>query len=217
MTTAKQRKREDARRRAKAAAAAAARQERLRRRWRYGAIAAVIAVIAVGVALVTSRDSGDNDVSTTDTTATTGPTTETTAAAVSVKGKPCVAMAADPPPGAPAVPVKEGPAPTALITEDLKSGTGAVVNPGETVTVNYIGVSCSSGEIFDTSYGAQPATFSLDGVIKGWTDGIPGMKIGGQRLLGIPSDLAYGPQGRPGIPPDESLWFVVEVLDAKPT
>ena len=62
-----------------------------------------------------------------------------------------------------------------------------------TVTVNYIGVSCSTGKVFDSSYSpGQPVTFPLNQVIKGWTEGIPGMKVGGQRLLGIPPALAYG-------------------------
>jgi peptidylprolyl isomerase len=91
--------------------------------------------------------------------------------------------------------------------------------PKDTVTVNYIGVSCSTGKIFDSSYSRnQPATFPLSGVIKGWTDGIPNMKVGGQRLLGIPPDQGYGSQGQPPtIAPNETLWFVVEVLDTKPT
>ena len=91
---------------------------------------------------------------------------------------------------------------------------------GATVTVNYIGVSCSTGVIFDSSYKTNPptpATFSLSGVIPGWTQGIPGMNVGGKRLLGIPGDLAYGAAGRPrSIAPDETLWFVVEMLDVKP-
>ncbi len=69
------------------------------------------------------------------------------------------------------------------------------------MTVNYIGVSCSTGAIFDSSYQASPPgpiTLSLDRVIPGWTQGIPGMKVGGQRLLGIPSEMAYGATGSPG-------------------
>ena len=87
----------------------------------------------------------------------------------------------------------------------------------QTLTVNYIGVSCSTGKIFDSSYkSGQPASFPLTGVIPGWQQGIPGMKVGGQRLLGIPPALGYGSQGAPpDIAPDETLWFVVEVVDAK--
>ncbi|MCA1692546.1 MAG: FKBP-type peptidyl-prolyl cis-trans isomerase [Actinobacteria bacterium] len=113
--------------------------------------------------------------------------------------------------------MKTGPPPTALVKEDLKVGDGAEVSPGATITVQYIGVACSTGKIFDSSYSRnQPATFPLSNVIKGWQDGIPGMKVGGQRLLGIPGAQAYGPQGRPpSIAPDEALWFVVEVTEVK--
>ena len=59
--------------------------------------------------------------------------------------------------------------------------------------------------------------FSLSGVIPGWTNGIPGMQVGGQRLLGIPPDQGYGAQGSPpDIAPGETLWFVVEIVDTKP-
>ena len=100
--------------------------------------------------------------------------------------------------------------------KDLKIGTGAIVKPGATVTVDYIGVSCSTGKIFDSSYSRnQPATFPLSGVIPGWTQGIPGMRVGGERLLGIPPALGYGSSGQPPeIAPDETLWFVVHVRSA---
>ena len=81
-----------------------------------------------------------------------------------------------------------------------------------TVVADYIGVSCSTGKIFDASYTTgQPVTFPLAQVIPGWQQGLVGMKVGGKRLLGIPSDLAYGPSGRDPIAPDEALWFVVEL------
>jgi len=134
------------------------------------------------------------------------------AAASTSSAAPCVAMTDLPPAGAPYVPVHVGPPPTQLVTEELRAGTGPKVQPGDTVTVNYIGVKCSDGKIFDSSYSrGQPATFALSDVIPGWQQGIPGMQVGGQRLLGIPPDLAYGAAGRPGIPPNETLWFVVEL------
>lgn len=142
------------------------------------------------------------------------PTTTTTVPFVqSAAQKPCVAVTDPLPKGAPAVPVKVGPAPTTLIAEDLTPGTGADVVPTSTINVDYIGVACSTGKIFDSSYSTgQPASFSLDGVIKGWSQGLVGMKTGGSRLLGIPSDLAYGPSGQGAdIGPDEALWFVVNV------
>ncbi len=142
------------------------------------------------------------------------PTTTTTVPFVqSAAQKPCVAVTDPLPTGAPAVPVKVGPAPTTLIAEDLTPGTGADVVPTSTINVDYIGVACSTGKIFDSSYKTgQPASFSLNGVIKGWSEGLVGMKAGGSRLLGIPSDLAYGPSGQGAdIGPDEALWFVVDV------
>jgi peptidylprolyl isomerase len=116
------------------------------------------------------------------------------------------------PSGAPDVPVAVGPAPTKLIVKDLKVGTGAVIPAGATITANYIGVACSTGRIFDSSYAHGGAIqFPLTGVIQGWTNGIPGMKVGGIRLLGIPADQAYGATPpTPDIAPNEALWFVVQ-------
>jgi peptidylprolyl isomerase len=104
-----------------------------------------------------------------------------------------------------------------LVIKDLKVGPGAVVTASQTLTVDYIGVSCSTGKIFDSSYATgQPASFPLSGVIPGWQQGIPGMKVGGERLLGIPPKLGYGSTGQPpSIAPDETLWFVVHVISAK--
>jgi len=172
-------------------------------------------VLALGVVFLLSRGGDDDDstdVATTDTT-TTSPLDNPASAA----GKPCVPVADPLPTGAPAVPVKVGPPPTQLIKEDLQVGTGATVGARDTVTAHYIGVSCSTGKIFDSSYSrGQPTPFALSGVIKGWTDGIPGMQVGGQRLLGIPADQGYGAQGNPpDIAPNEALWFVVEIVDTK--
>ncbi len=169
-------------------------------------------IVAVAV-FVSSRGGGSSKVETAATT------TAPEAAVGSAAGKPCVPVSDALPAGAPPVAVKVGPPPTALVSEDMKVGTGATVGANDTVTVNYIGVSCSTGKIFDSSYSRnQPATFPLSGVIKGWTNGIPNMKVGGQRLLGIPPDQAYGAAGQPPtIAPDETLWFVVEVLDTKPS
>jgi peptidylprolyl isomerase len=166
----------------------------------------IAGVVVIGVVVAIAISSGGG-----------GGKKKSSAAAAAGK-KTCVAVKDPLPAGAPEIPVKVGPAPTQLVKEDLKPGTGPDVTPGETVTVNYIGATCTTGKIFDSSYSRdQPATFSLNGVIKGWTDGIPGMKVGGQRLLGIPADQAYGAQGQPpDIGPNEPLWFVVEVTDAKP-
>ena len=191
----------------------AARARALARRRRAIRIGVVAVALALAAVFLASRGGEPTDVATTNSTL---PAEEPDLA--SAAGKPCVPLADPLPPGAPSVPVKVGPPPTQLVVEDLKVGTGATVSPTDTVTVNYIGVSCSSGKIFDSSYArGQPATFPLSGVIKGWTDGIPNMKVGGQRLLGIPPEQAYGKQSQPPtIGPNETLWFVVEMVEAKP-
>ena len=173
----------------------------------------VLVIVAGGAATLFGGDGDDTkDASTTSTTGTSLPETE------SAQGKPCVAQTGEPPPGAPGVPVKEGQPPEELVAEDLEEGDGPEVPEGATVTVNYIGVACSTGAVFDDSYSrGEPATFPLSGVIVGWQKGIPGMKAGGRRLLGIPSDQAYGPAGSPPtIAPDETLWFVVELISFEP-
>jgi FKBP-type peptidyl-prolyl cis-trans isomerase len=102
-----------------------------------------------------------------------------------------------------------------LQTTDLKVGTGAEAKSNSTVTVNYTGAVAATGIIFQSSLDSgQPATFGLNQVIKGWTEGIPGMKVGGERQLVIPADLAYGanpPQGS-GIPANANLVFNVTLL-----
>jgi peptidylprolyl isomerase len=207
------RQRQKARRRAQQAAVAAARKRRARRRLAARIVLGAVLVGGVIAGIVALLGNDEEEVATQNTTTTVAVSTSVASAA----GKPCVPLAGTPPAGAPTVPVKVGPPPADLVTEDLKFGTGAPVAPGATVTVNYIGVSCSTGKIFDSSYKTgQPATFPLAQVIPGWQEGIPGMKVGGQRLLGIPPQKAYGPTGRPpDIAPQETLWFVVEVLDAK--
>lgn len=76
---------------------------------------------------------------------------------------------------------------------DLVEGTGEAVPAGARVTVHYTGAYAVNGEIFESSKdGGQPITFGLNEVIKGWTDGVPGMKVGGTRRLIIPGDQAYG-------------------------
>jgi peptidylprolyl isomerase len=111
------------------------------------------------------------------------------------------------------VPVEVGPRPTKLVIKDLTPGTGAEVQAGATVTVNYIGVACSTGAVFDQSYTKQPIAFPLTGVIPGFRDGLIGMKVGGRRLLGIPPDQGYGNQGAgPQVAPGETLWFVIDLV-----
>ena len=104
----------------------------------------------------------------------------------------------------------------ALGSLDLVVGDGADVVVGATVEVNYCGIGLSSRTLFDSSWSrGTPAAFPLDpgGLIQGWIDGLPGMKVGGERLLLIPGSLAYGanPPAGAGIAPDETLVFIVQV------
>lgn len=111
-----------------------------------------------------------------------------------------------------------GTAITQLQEIDLQPGTGAVVKPGATVTVDYTGAVASSGTIFQSSKDTgQPVTFPLSGVIAGWSQGIPGMKVGGTRRLLIPANLAYGanPPAGSGIPANADLVFDVTVHSVK--
>lgn len=103
----------------------------------------------------------------------------------------------------------------------LKEGTGESPTAADTVTVHYRGT-LLDGTVFDSSYDRkdaqgkvkpEPATFPLRGVIKGWTEGLQLMKKGGKFEFYIPPALAYGAQGRPGIPPNAVLIFQVELLD----
>jgi peptidylprolyl isomerase len=105
--------------------------------------------------------------------------------------------------------------PGGLKVTDLRVGTGAVARAGRTVTVHYRGT-LTNGTKFDASYDrGEPFSFLLGGgqVIKGWDQGVAGMKVGGKRKLVIPGSLAYGPNSpTPAIPPNATLVFVVELL-----
>ena len=100
-----------------------------------------------------------------------------------------------------------------LVTSDLVAGTGAVVNSNSTLTVHYTLYAGSSGKLVETSWSSgQPATFALAQVIPGWQQGMLGMKTGGRRLLIIPPDLGYGPNGSGPIGKNETLVFVVDLV-----
>lgn len=99
----------------------------------------------------------------------------------------------------------------ALQAIDTQPGSGDTVKPGDTVTVDYTGALAASGVIFESSKDTgQPATLSLREVIAGWSQGIPGMKVGGTRRLLIPGNLAY-PQGKGSIPPNADLVFDISL------
>ncbi len=105
-----------------------------------------------------------------------------------------------------------------LQIEDLTPGTGPEAKAGKTVTVHYVGT-LTDGKKFDSSRDrGQGFTFRLGAgqVIKGWDQGVAGMKVGGLRKLTIPPELGYGREGFPGaIPPNATLVFEVELLEVK--
>lgn len=100
---------------------------------------------------------------------------------------------------------------------DLKKGDGKAASKDSTVTAHYTGALAKNGEIFESSKDiGQPVTFPLADVIKGWQEGVPGMKEGGTRRLIIPAELAYGESGKPPkIGPNEPLVFDIELISVK--
>jgi peptidylprolyl isomerase len=109
----------------------------------------------------------------------------------------------------------EGPAPTELVITDLVVGTGAEATPGATVDVHYLGVEFETGEQFDASWDrGESINFPLSGLIAGWQEGIPGMKVGGRRQLVIPPALAYGESGGHRLS-GKTLVFTIDLLGVK--
>lgn len=116
------------------------------------------------------------------------------------------------------VPKADTPDDVGLLGVDVvKKGDGPPVEAGQTLTVRYLGQVYPDGPVFDESYSAKkPATFSLDGVIQGWQQGLEGQTVGSRVILTIPSELGYGATGSPpDIPPNADLIFVIDILDAK--
>jgi peptidylprolyl isomerase len=110
----------------------------------------------------------------------------------------------------------DGPEPTELVIRDIEIGTGAEAQPGSTVDVHYLGVDFESGEEFDSSWSRnQSIDFPLNNLIKGWQQGIPGMKVGGRRELICPPNLAYGPAGGGHRLSGRTLIFVIDLLGVK--
>lgn len=106
----------------------------------------------------------------------------------------------------------DGPAPTELVITDLVVGDGAEAVPGGRVTVHYVGVDFETGEQFDASWDrGQTIEFPLAGLIAGWQEGIPGMRVGGRRQLVIPPRLAYGESGGHRLS-GRTLVFVIDLV-----
>ncbi|MGB0970070.1 MAG: FKBP-type peptidyl-prolyl cis-trans isomerase [Mycobacterium sp.] len=116
----------------------------------------------------------------------------------------------------PEIDFPEGPAPTELVIEDIVVGDGPEAVPGANVEVHYVGVEYDTGEEFDSSWNrGESIEFPLRGLIQGWQDGIPGMKVGGRRKLTIPPAHAYGPSGGGHRLSGKTLIFVIDLLAAR--
>jgi peptidylprolyl isomerase len=119
----------------------------------------------------------------------------------------------------PQVDVPEGSPSYQLELEDLEVGEGDEAGPGNVVEVHYVGVSWSTGRQFDASWDrGDTFKFGLGKgqVIRGWDEGVAGMKVGGRRRITIPPDMAYGKRGAGGvIGPDETLVFVVDLVGVR--
>jgi peptidylprolyl isomerase len=118
---------------------------------------------------------------------------------------------------APTVTVPSGKPPTGLESADLITGTGPAAKAGDSVTVQYVLATYSSGKTIQSSWTGQPFTFTLDStpeqVIPGWDQGVVGMQVGGRRELIIPPSLGYGAQSPgAGISANDTLVFVVDLL-----
>jgi peptidylprolyl isomerase len=190
------------------------RARRRRRNTIIGASAGTLAVIAGVVALVIALVGGDDKV---EPVAQPSDSVTPTATAPPAAPEKCAKISPNPPAeGQPEVPDVEGKAPTELVTKDVKVGKGPKAEPGDALSVTYIGISCSTGKVFDASYlhGDQPFEVKPLGqasVIAGWNQGLVGVREGGVRELVIPPDLGYGPAGQGDIKPNEVLIFLVTV------
>jgi peptidylprolyl isomerase len=193
------------------------RARRRRRNTIIGAAVATLAVIGGVVALAIGLSGGsDKKVTPADKLSATPTPSATASIAPAAAPKKCAPIKPNPPAKEdPTVPPVTGKAPTKLVVHDLKQGHGAAAKSGDKLSVNYVGVSCSTGTAFDASYPKhQPFPFTLGqgNVIPGWDKGLVGMKAGGRRELIIPAALGYGAAGSGPIAPNETLIFVVDLV-----
>ena len=114
---------------------------------------------------------------------------------------------------APTIGAPSGTPPTTLESKDIVVGTGAEVAATSTITFHYTLMTWSNGALIESSWNSgSPATYPLTQLIVGWQQGIPGMKVGGRRLLIVPPDLGYGAQGSGPVGPNETLIFVMDIV-----
>jgi len=154
----------------------------------------------LGAVLLTACGSSPTSGSSGTTTTTRPPSVPAVADATNLNVEPVISAGKPPPP-------------TAIVTKDLVVGTGKPATFSDTVVVQYVGADYANGKVFDSSWQRnQPSTFALNGVVPGFAKGIEGMKVGGRRLIVIPSVYGYGKAGSPPvIAPNETLVFVVDL------
>jgi peptidylprolyl isomerase len=168
-------------------------------------------IIAACLALALAGCGSDSD---TETAAGTDTSTKTEENAAAAEKK-----AEEEAPELPQPQVPAGKPPTKLVVKDVKKGSGATAKAGDEASVYYVGVVFKTKEQFDADWDTgEPFTFKLGAgdVIKGWDQGVQGMKVGGERELILPPNLAYGSEGvYPSIPPNSTLIFLVKLLKLK--
>ena len=167
----------------------------------------LLAPVLLAAALAACGSSGKSD----ESAATPSPTASATPSPTGTAPAAATALTTKP-----TVHVPRGRPPKRLVIRDIRKGAGPVARTGANVTVQYVGVSYTTGRQFDASWDRnQPFSFKLGAgqVIPGWDQGVVGMRVGGRRMLVIPPKLAYGPQGQPPtIAPNETLVFVIDLV-----
>jgi peptidylprolyl isomerase len=202
--------------------AAEAKAKKRRKQIRNAIIIVLFAAVVILIVFVTSSSSPKKSATTTTTTTTAPATTTTTVAgSTTTTAPPTIGTipAADLSPAgtagkAPTVVVPAGSPPTQLETADLITGTGTAAKTGDSLTVQYVLATYSSGKTVQSSWTSQPFSFTLgQGVIQGWDDGVVGMKVGGRRELIVPPSLGYGASSPgSGIAANDTLVFIIDLV-----
>ena len=200
-TDKRQRQKEGQRARREAARAEIQKQQRRRRIRSF----AILAVLVVGAMVLVSVLGGDDDDS--ETASSTDSTTSTTEAVTT------------PTSAKPELPEPGGDTPvTELQIEDIEVGDGKVIEKGDTIVAHYLGATYKDGKEFQASWDTGQTFETVIGegnVIKGWDEGIPGMKVGGRRKLIIPAADAYGAEDTGDGRPHGDLVFIIDVYAVK--
>ena len=180
----------------------------------------IVVVVAIAIIVSAALLFRGKSTPTTTTTVAAAPTTTTTAPATTSTAAVHFAPVASPSPAgtfgkAPTVIVPAGPPPTTPEMSNLITGTGPAAKDGQSLTVQYVLATYSTRKVIQSSWTAQPFTFTLGAghVITGWDKGLVGMRVGGRRELILPPSLGYGAVARGGgIAANDTLVFVIDLL-----